>query len=237
MGMNEGSVIEDYCHIRTIGDTRSRLEEADVAVIGVPFESTVTCRSGTRYGPRSIREVTWNFWTYNLYLGIDPFETLKVVDYGDLDVVHGNFEATALLIEKAVREILSSGAVPFVLGGEHTISYPVIKAMSGEVGVVQFDAHMDLMDTSEGGEKLCHESVIRRACEVAGARNVAQIGIRTASAEEHSYAKKEEMKYYTPLDVAERGMKKIMSDVLRVMDQLEGVYVTIDIDALDPSYA
>ena len=238
MGVNKESVIENSCHMRaTIGDARSKLEEADIAVIGVPFEGTVTCRPGTRYGPRSIRQATWNLWTYNLYLGIDPFETLKIVDYGDLEVVHGNFEATALLIEKAVCEILSSGAVPFVLGGEHTISYPVIKTIGGKIGVVQFDAHMDLMDTSEGGEKLCHESAMRRVCEVAGSMNMVQIGIRTASAEEHSYARNEGIMYHTPLDVAKKGMNRIMSDFLRSMDQLEGIYVTIDIDALDPSYA
>jgi agmatinase len=238
LAVDEESVIENYYHMcAPIGDARSKLEKADIAVIGVPFESTVTCRPGTRYGPSSIREVTWNFWTYNLYLGIDPFETLKIVDYGDLKVVHGNFKATARLIEKAVREILSSGAVPFVLGGEHTISYPVIKTIGGEIGVVQFDAHMDLMDTSEGGEKLCHESVMRRVCEAAGSMNVVQIGIRTASAEEHSYARKEGIKYYTPLDVSRKGINRIMSDVLRSMDRMEGIYVTIDIDALDPSYA
>lgn len=237
MSADSENIIENYCHRQVFGEARGKPEEADIAVIGVPFESTVSCRPGTRFGPRSIREVVWNFWTYNLYLAIDPFETLKIVDYGDLEVIHGNFEATASLIEKAVCEILSSGAMPLVLGGEHTISYPVVKAIGGEIGVVQFDAHMDLMDTSEGGEKLSHETAMRRVCEVAGPENVVQIGIRTASVEEHSYAGNEGIMYYTPLDVAKKGMNQVMSDVLRSMEHLEGIYVTIDIDALDPCYA
>jgi len=232
----ENSVIENYCRMPVFGSAKSKIEKADVAVIGVPFESTVTGRSGTRYGPRSIREVLRNFWPYNLYMGIDPFEILKIVDYGDLEVIHGNFEATGSLIEKAVSEILSSGAAPFVLGGEHTISYPVVKAIGSDIGVIQFDAHMDLMDTYDG-QKLSHSTAIKRVCEVVGPNNVAQIGIRAASIEEHSYAKEVGMRYYNPLDVEKKGMNAIMSDVLRSMEHLKGIYITIDIDALDPCYA
>ncbi len=236
MKETEESVIEDYCYQLVIGDAKSKLEKADIAVIGVPFESTVTGRPGTRFGPRSIRGVFRNFWTYNLHLEVDPFEVLKIVDYGDLEVIHGNFEATSSLIERATSEILSSGATPCVLGGEHTISYPVVKMIGGGIGVIQFDAHMDLFDTFEG-QKLSHATAIRRVHEVVGPKNVAHIGIRTASIEEHSYAKKAGIKYYTPLDVEKKGMDRIMSDVLRSMEHLNGIYVTIDIDALDPCYA
>lgn len=236
MKETEESVIENYCYQPVFGDAKSKIEKADIAVIGVPFESTVTGRPGTRYGPRSIRGVFRNFWTYNFYLEVDPFEILKIVDYGDLEVIHGNFEATSSLIERATSEILSSGAMPCVLGGEHTISYPVVKAIGGGIGVIQFDAHMDLFDTFEG-QKLSHATAIRRVHEVVGPKNVTQIGIRTASIEEHSYAKEAGITYYTPLDVEKKGMDGIMSDVLRSMEHLKGIYVTIDIDALDPCYA
>ena len=236
MKETEESIIENYCYQPVFGDAKNKIEKADIAVIGVPFESTVTGRPGTRYGPRSIRGVFRNFWTYNFYLEVDPFEILEIVDYGDLEVIHGNFEATSSLIERATSEILSSGATPCVLGGEHTISYPVVKAIGSGVGVIQFDAHMDLFDTFEG-QKLSHATAIRRVHEVVGPKNVIQIGIRTASIEEHSYAKEAGIKYYTPLDVEKKGMEEIMSDVLRSMEHLKGIYVTIDIDALDPCYA
>jgi agmatinase len=232
----EENVIENYCYQPVFGDAKNKPEKADIAVIGVPFESTVVCRPGTRFGPRSIRGVLRNFWTYNLYLEIDPFETLKIVDYGNLAVMHGNFEATSSLIEKAISEILSSGATPCVLGGEHTISYPVVKAIGGDIGVIHFDAHMDLMDI-ELEQIFTHSTAIRRVCDVVGSKNVTQIGIRTASIEEHSYAKEAGIRYYTPLDVEKKGMDGIMSDVLRSMEHLKGIYVTIDIDALDPCYA
>lgn len=236
MNETEESVIENYCYQPVFGDAKSKIEKADIAVIGVPFESTVTGRPGTRYGPPSIRGVFRNFWTYNFYLEIDPFDILEIVDYGDLEVIHGNFEATSSLIEKAISEILSSGATPFVLGGEHTISYPVVKAIGSGIGVIQFDAHMDLFDTYEG-QKFSHATAIRRVHEIVGPKNVIPIGIRTASIEEHSYAKEAGIKYYTPLDVEKKGMDRIMSDVLKSMEHLKGIYVTIDIDALDPCYA
>ncbi len=229
-------VIENYCYMPSFGSPKRKIENADIAVIGIPFEGTVTCRPGTRYGPRSIRGVLGNFWTYNLYLGFDPFEVLKIVDYGDLEVIHGNLEATVSRIEKAISEILLSKTMPCVLGGEHTISYPVVKAIGDGIGVIQFDAHMDLMDTYQG-QKLSHATALRRICEIVDPKNVVQIGIRTASHEEHSYAKDAGMTYYTPLDVEKRGMDSIMLDVLSSMEHLRGIYVTIDIDAFDPCYA
>jgi len=127
---------------------------ADVAIVGVPYDGSTSYRSGTRFGPRAIREQSLLLWGYNNALGVAPFKTLKVVDYGDVDVVPVDILATYGAINVEVGKIIKEGVKVISLGGDHSIALPLLQAHArkyGKLAVVHFDAHPDTWDTEFGG--------------------------------------------------------------------------------------
>ncbi len=162
-------------------------------IIGVPFDSTASYKPGARFGPRSVREASYNFEKYNLIL--DKTMDAQVYDFGDLEVVHGNFKKTCCNLKSTVSEIMAMDFVPIVIGGDHSISYCVLKAIAEDerledieqVTVIHLDAHMDLRDDYMG-EKYSHATVMRRIHEL-NPLEILQIGVRSASMEEANFAR------------------------------------------------
>jgi len=209
-------------HQRYLG-AKGSVDEADVVLVGVPFDGTASFRPGARFGPQGIR-----FWsdvleTYSRSFDAD-LEDLKLADAGDLQIQSGDWQNAAGEIRKAVEKILQQEAVPIMLGGEHLITLPAVEAAAAAfpgLVVVQMDAHMDLRDDYEG-VCLSHATVMRRVMEKVGPDRLMQFGVRSGTREE--WALSEE--YDTLLD-----------DLDTVCDVIgdRPVYLSVDLDVLDPS--
>ena len=162
-----------------------RARKVDVAIIGAPFDDMVTHRPGARFGPRAIREAQYSSGSLNsLQLGIQPFEHLTVVDAGDANIVPAYWQRAHAMIYRKVWEVARTGAIPIVLGGDHSITWPSATAVAeirrpGSIGIVHFDAHADTAPDS-WGQIASHGSPMRHLIEsgaVAG-RNFVQVGLR-----------------------------------------------------------
>jgi agmatinase len=224
------------------------LAGADVAIVGAPMDDLVSHRPGTRFGPREIRIATDmggppHMW--HMDLGIDPFAELEVVDYGDAAVIPGDAYASHRAIRAAVSDVVAAGAVPIVLGGDHSISYPDIAAVAsarevGSVAIVHFDTHADTADEL-GGLKWTHGSPFRRLIDddvVPGDRLI-QVGLRGywPFPEEFAWMREVGVRWHRMGEIEERGIDAVMQDVIAEMGDATSVFLSVDIDVLDPAYA
>ncbi len=203
---------------------------SQAVIYGMPMDYTVSFRPGSRFGPSRIRESSIGLEEYSPYLD-RHLEEIKYFDAGDLLLPFGNAAKSLDVIGDYVRKLLQDGKVPIGLGGEHLVSWPVIRevfAKYPELRLIHIDAHADLRESYEG-EPLSHSTPIRKAAELMGGKRVYQFGIRSGMREEFQYAR-ENLNFY-PFEVLE--------PLKRVLPELAGkpVYVTIDIDVLDPSCA
>jgi agmatinase/guanidinopropionase len=219
------------------------LENVDVAVVGVPFDSGTSGRSGSRLGPRSIRLASLNLWGFHPHHQIAPTEVLKVVDYGDVDVLPPNIDLTMDVIESTLTEILDSNVTPMILGGDHSIIVPNLRAHAkkfGALGVVHIDAHPDTWDTEFGDLKYSHGTGFRRACEegLIDPERYIMVGIRgpVSDADSITDARRYATRVIDIDEAFEMGIPAIIGAIHEVVG--EGpVYVSYDIDSCDPAYA
>lgn len=217
--------------------------DADVAVLGAPFDFGTQYRSGTRFGPRSIREASTLFsfghaGAYDheddaTYLG----EDVRIVDMGDADIVHTDTEKSHANIELGVRKALAAGALPVTLGGDHSINIPCIRAFDDQepFHLVQIDAHLDFVDERHG-VRHGHGNPMRRAAEKDYVTGLSQIGIRNVSSTaKEGYVDARAMGSDI---VSVRQFRKLgVEGMLARIPEGERYYVTIDIDGFDPSIA
>ena len=224
------------------------LDGADVAIVGAPMDDLVSYRPGTRFGPGAIRIATdegGDPVAFNIDLGIGAFTELRVVDHGDASVVPGNAAASHAAIEAAVTRVLDAGAVPIVLGGDHSIAYPDISAVAthherGSVAVVQFDTHADTA-TDIWGVKYSHGSPFRHLVDediIPGSRLV-QVGLRGywPYEEEFEWARSTGVRWHRMEEVVDEGISAVIERVLQETAGAAALYLSVDIDALDPAYA
>jgi len=218
------------------------LENVDVVVMGVPFDSGTTYRSGTRFGPRKIREASLLLWGHNPTLQVTPLETLRVVDYGDVSVIPTSIDKTMTAITKAASDVLNAGITPIVLGGDHSISLPLLRAYAkkfGPLSLIHIDAHIDTWEEEFPGAPFSHGTPFRHALQEGLIRKgeYTQIGIRGPVSDENDYrdAKNLGAHIITIHEVFERGIPKVIEEVRQ---RCQGpVYVSLDIDSADPAYA
>ncbi len=206
-------------------------EDAKVILYGMPMDWTVSYRPGSRFGPNRIREVSIGLEEYSPYLDRELHE-VPFFDAGDIPLPFGNAQKSLDLIEEYVDSILEKGKFPLGMGGEHLVSWPVFRAMHKkypDLAIIHMDAHTDLREEYEG-EPLSHSTPIRKVAGLIGPKNVFSFGIRSGMKEEFEWAK-------------EAGMHiskfEVLEPLKKVLPKLKGrpVYVTIDIDVLDPAHA
>ncbi|UHA75248.1 agmatinase [Paenibacillus sp. 481] len=203
---------------------------AKAVIYGMPMDYTVSFRPGSRFGPARIREASVGLEEYSPYLD-KSIEDLNYFDAGDLLLPFGNAGKSLEIIGEYMRGLLADDKFPVGLGGEHLVTWPVIQEVYKkypDLAIIHIDAHADLREQYEG-EPLSHSTPIRKAAELIGGKNIYQFGIRSGSREEWTYAR-ENINFY-PFDVAE-PLKKALPELAG-----RPVYVTIDIDVLDPSAA
>ncbi len=218
--------------------------DADVAVLGVPYDMGIQYRSGANQGPEEIRAGS-KLTAFTNDDGVyDPDKDdmfldgrWKIVDCGDADIVHGDLDQSFRNIESSVRKIVEKGAMPVVMGGDHSITIPVVRALDslGPICVVQIDAHLDWCD-ERAGQKFGQGSPMRRVSEMKHVSGMAQIGIRGLGSSMRSDF--EDARKYGSVIVSARDVKKKGAEyAVSQIPQAERYYVTYDIDGTDPSIA
>ncbi len=218
------------------------LDGIDVALMGVPFDSGVSYRSGTRFGPRKIREASLTLWGHNPTLGVTPGDELKIVDYGDVSVIPTSIEHTMTAITETASKVIGTGTTLISLGGDHSITLPLLRAHAKEYGalsIVHIDAHIDTWEAEFEAIPYSHGTPFRYALEEGLVREgeYMQIGIRGPVSFENDYedARKLGARMVTNHEVFERGIPEVLKEIHQ---RMKGpVYVSVDIDAADPAYA
>jgi len=218
------------------------LDNIDVAIMGVPFDSGVSYRSGTRFGPRKIREASLTLWGHNPTMKVTPTEALKVVDYGDVSVIPTSIEHTMQAITETANSVINTGTTLISLGGDHSIALPLLRAHSekhGSLSLVHVDAHIDTWEAEFEAVPYSHGTPFRYALQEGLVRKgeYVQIGIRGPVSFENDYAEAAELgaRTITIHEVFEKGIPEILKEVHQRMTG--PVYVSIDIDSADPAYA
>jgi agmatinase len=219
----------------------AELEGADVAIVGAPFDDLVSDRPGTRFAPRAIRAASCPPGPH-LEAGIDAIGELRVVDYGDAPVVPAQPEVAHAAIENTVGEVLRAGALPVILGGDHSITEPCLRAVSavhGPVGLIHFDTHTDTGEEVFGAT-LSHGTLMRRVVDagVVDPHRYVQIGLRGywPGEKEFAWQRSAGITSLFAHDVMHRGIGAVVSDALAAVGP-GPVYVSVDVDVLDPAFA
>ena len=224
-----------------------RSRSVDVAIVGAPFDDAVSHRPGARFGPRAIREAQYASGSiHSLQLDIDPYDYLTVVDAGDANVTPAWIERAHALIYRKVREVAETGAIPIVLGGDHSITWPAATAVAEvrrpkSIGIVHFDAHADTASETYG-VLASHGTPMRRLIEsgaVAG-RNFVQVGLRGywPPQETFDWMQEQGLRWHFMREIEERGAEAVIADAIaEALDGPDAIYLSLDIDVIDPGMA
>ncbi|MEZ0536090.1 agmatinase [Caldicellulosiruptoraceae bacterium PP1] len=205
-------------------------ESSKIVIAGIPMDFTVSFKPGSRFGPSKIREVSASIEEYSVYQDKNLSDS-KYIDLGDLELPFGNTKKSIDLIYEFAYDIFKDGKIPIFLGGEHLVSYPLVEAafnFYNDIVVLHFDAHADMRDEFLG-EKLSHATVMRRIGEKIGFTNIYQFGIRSGCKDEIYFAKEN----------SNLNLIKAFEPLKKVLPYLKDrkIYLSIDIDVLDPAYA
>ena len=224
-----------------------RRRAVDVAIVGAPFDDAVSHRPGARFGPRAIREAQYSTGSlHSLQLGVEPFEILTVVDAGDANIIPAWIERSHAFIYRKVREVAETGAIPIVLGGDHSITWPSATAVAevrrpGTLGIVHFDAHADTAP-EDWGVLAGHGTPMRRLIEsgaVAG-RNFVQVGLRGywPPVDVFAWMQEQGMRWHLMREIEERGMEAVVDHAIgEALEGADAIYLSVDLDVLDPGMA
>ncbi len=214
----------------------------DVCFVGIPLDVGTSNRSGTRHGPRQIRAESCLLRPYNMATGAAPFDSLQVADIGDIAINTFDLKKSVALIEQGFDAILKHKVIPLTLGGDHTLTYPILKSMAkkhGPVALIHIDAHADINDEMFG-EKIAHGTPFRRALEdgCLQADKVFQIGLRGTgySPEDFNWSRKQGFTVVQAEECWHKSMTPLMEQVRAKIGD-HPVYITYDIDSLDPAFA
>jgi agmatinase len=218
----------------------------DIAIVGAPWDDGVTYRPGARFGPRAVRTASYQNPEWHLELEVAPLEVLRVIDYGDAMCMPGMAEVSHAAIRERVSDVAQRKIVPMVIGGDHSITWPSATAVAaayepGSVGIVHFDAHADTGD-NQWGNLYSHGSPMRRLIEsgVVPGRNFVQVGLRGywPPKETFDWMRGQGMRWHLMGELRDRGVAPVVDDA--IAEALEGpkhIYLSIDIDVLDPGFA
>ena len=220
------------CNI--FAEANSDYKNAKYVICGVPFDSTSCFRRGSKDAPHEMRKNSYNFEKYNYFYDID-LEDVNIHDAGDLDVAE-NVDDTLNMISVHARKYMKDGKIPIMLGGEHSLTLPFVKACKekyDDLAFVVLDAHMDMREEYEG-EKNSHACISRHVFEDVTQKYVS-IGIRSGAREEYEYVRENNIRMFSAEDVFSMGIEKAMNEFRNHIG--EHVYLSIDMDAIDPAYA
>lgn len=213
-------------NIQTFIGCNCDYDESDIVLFGAPFDGTTSFRPGTRFAPSAIRNDSFGIETYSPYQNLD-LSDIWACDVGDLELPYGNTERVIDMIESTTKEILNSGKIPFMIGGEHLVTLGSVRAAAKkypDLHIIHLDAHTDLRDEYLG-EKMSHSTVMRRIWEILGDNKIYQLGIRSGEKHEFEFAENHTVIHKFNLDGFEQAVKRLTG---------KPVYFSLDLDILDP---
>jgi agmatinase len=230
-------------------EDRSTYQNADVVVVGAPFDGGTSHRPGTRFGPMAIRQACYlpvDGSRPHMALRVDALQDITVVDAGDVEMYSGDVETSIRSLEDAVYAVASSGATPLVLGGDHTIALPDATGVArhhgfGRVSMIHFDAHADTGNINFGS-LYGHGQPMRRLIESGALRGdrFLQLGLRGywPEPETLSWMAEQRMRSYEMTEVVSRGLDACLSEAFEIaLDDCDGVFLSVDVDVCDPAHA
>ncbi|MDH5451670.1 MAG: agmatinase [Candidatus Bathyarchaeota archaeon] len=209
-------------------------EEAKYVILGAPLDVTSTYRSGARFAPLAIREASLNIETHSFRTNMDV-EDLKIHDLGDLHI-SGEVDETLKRLELVTKDLLDAKKMPVALGGEHTITLGIMRSFGENVALVSFDAHLDLRNEYMG-LTTSHTTFMRRINEQIKPHKILEIGTRAVCKEELEYAKKSGTQFLAVQQIRRDGIEETTKKIDALLADCEKIYLTIDMDVLDPAFA
>jgi len=230
-------------------DDLTSFEGADVVIIGAPYDAGTSYRAGARFGPKMIR--TTDYMPHDasrphLTLRVDPLQDMRVVDAGDVEMVGVEGQAALNVLERAVQTAAEAGAIPLIIGGDHTITWPDVTGVArargwGRVSVIHFDAHADTGDV-QWGSLIGHGLPMRRLIESGACRGdrFLQIGLRGYWPEPPTlkWMAEQGMRSFEMHEVGARGLDAVLTEAFAIaVDGMDGVFVSVDVDVVDPGMA
>ena len=240
--------------ITFVGVPRATLESLadeplDIAIIGAPFDGGTSHRAGTRFGPQAIRGTDYlphDGSRPHLALGVDPLQELRVADLGDVVMLPGEIDESLHRLETVVQAVSASGAIPVILGGDHTITFPDATGVArhrgwGRVSLIHFDAHADTADT-QWGSLYGHGTPMRRLIESGAVRGdrFLQIGLRGYWPEPPTLAwmAQQRMRSFEMTEVVKRGLDAVLTEAFQIaLDDCDAAFLSVDVDVVDPGMA
>lgn len=221
----------------TIPNTFARrelaLDEAQFAILGIPYDSSESYRTGSRFGPNAMREASRDLEDYDMEEKTDLLR-LKIADLGDLEVSFGDFEETEKRAVESIKHIVEKKVTPVIIGGEHTVTYFSSQALNSDVFYVILDAHLDYR-TDYLDNRFSHASVTRRIAEKVGRENLVVVGVRSGQKEEIESAENEGLEFISAVDFYKDKDKAIAR--LEELTKGREIYLSVDMDVLDPTEA
>jgi len=230
-------------------DEAESFADADVVIVGAPFDGGTSYRSGARFGPQAIRMADYlahDGSRPSLALRVDGLADMRVVDAGDVEMFSGDAATACAALEREVEKVAAAGAIPVILGGDHTVTWPDVTAVArargwGRVSVIHFDAHADTGDI-EFGSLIGHGQPMRRLIESGAARGdrFLQIGLRGywPPPEVLDWMAEQGMRSYEMTEIVHRGLSTCLTEAFEIaMDDCDGVFLSVDIDVCDPAHA
>jgi len=215
-------------------DAEATMKEAAFVLFGVPFEKTSSFRHGADKAPREIRQASWNFESFDLKNSIN-FQDVNIHDYGDLDVKDLNSTQVFETTRRFTSTLLADQKRLIALGGDHSITPGIVSAFPKDTAVLSLDAHMDFRNQYKN-DKYNHACVIRRIADHLPLENIAVVGIRSAEQEEYEQAQKQGLLFLDVFSMKQKGMKNVLQQI-RQHFKRKSVFLTLDIDVVDPAYA
>jgi agmatinase len=215
-------------------DAESSFDDASFILFGVPFEKTSSFRHGADKAPHEVRQASWNFERYDLRTGMN-FEKILVHDYGDLDVLNLTSKEVFETTKTFTSTLLAKQKIPIAIGGDHSITPGIIAAFPKDIAVISLDAHMDFRQKYKN-DIYNHACVIRRIADHIPLQNMAVLGIRSAEKEEYEQAQEQGLFFRDAFSINKIGIGK---SIQQTKTHLKGkqIYLTLDIDVVDPAYA
>lgn len=234
--------IPTFMRLPHVALTDEKIKDVDIGLIGVPWDSGTTNRSGPRHGPRQLRDISTMIRAQNGASGVRPFELANCADLGDVPPNPADIMDTMERVTTFYDRVRSAGIRPLTAGGDHLTSLPVLRAVAkdGPLAMIHFDSHTDLFDSYFGGTKFTHGTPFRRAVEegLLDPKKVVQIGIRgtTYDNEDRDFAASVGIRIIPIEEFHARGVPSVMEEAREIVGQSD-TYISYDIDFVDPTFA
>lgn len=216
-------------------DAETNFNKAEFVIFGIPYDKTSSFRTGSAKGPEAIRQATWNFETFDILTKVD-FSTLLVHDLGNIEPInHLQVDKMVQKVTSQTQDLLEKQKIPIAIGGEHSISPGIIKAYSNDIHVIVLDAHLDFRQRYEN-EKNNHACAIRRISDYIPIDQMHVLGVRSTEKTEYEEAIQSGLSFIEAIEIHKKKMEPIIKNVTKKIGD-KPVYLSIDIDVIDPSYA